>query len=260
MNEARETYLKNYSAVGKIDQMLLHWDLSYKSWRWWHAPTRHAKAIAMSMAYSSYLQCAKGTVDPEWKVTPVSKPRFCQKMSLQMVQYKSSNLHYPGDEKMRNTTTQMKKRKRGTSEVGVIQCEDHVKRVSYAQYLDEKQPRGAKKTRICARNMMLLKGHLISMKRVHPSSCQMCGKKTYMEFQVCKKRVCFKSGKNMTSLSCSIDFHDDLMYGLGFMDCVELFGVKKSQFNKANAAEVKKNKIHMKKRMTKYEEDTEDTD
>ncbi len=62
-NETRETYLKNYIAVDKIDQMLLGWDLSYRSWRWWHAPTRHAKAIAMSMAYSLYLQCAKGTVD-----------------------------------------------------------------------------------------------------------------------------------------------------------------------------------------------------
>ncbi len=60
----------------------------------------------------------------------------------------------------------------------------------------------------------------------------------------------------MTSFSCCIDFHDDLMYGLGFMDRVELFGVKKSQFKKANSAEkVKKNKIHMKKWMTKYEED-----
>ncbi len=45
------------------------------------------------------------------------------------------------------------------------------------------------------------------------------------------------------------------MYGLGYMDRVELCGVKKSQFKKANAAEVKKNKIHMKKWMTKYEED-----
>ena len=81
-----------------------------------------------------------------------------------------------------------------------------------------------------------------------------------MECQICKKHVCFKSGKNMTSLSCCIDFHDHLMYGLGFMDRVELFCVKKSQFKKANAAEVKKNKIHMKKWMTKYEEDMGDTD
>ena len=104
MNEAQETYLKNYSAVDKIDQMLLEWDLNYRLWRWWHAPTRHVKAIAMSMAYSLYLQCAKDTVDPEWKVTPVSGPRFLQRMSLQMVQYKYSNLLYPGDEKMHKNT------------------------------------------------------------------------------------------------------------------------------------------------------------
>ncbi len=61
-----------------------------------------------------------------------------------MVQYKSSNLYYPGDEKMRKNT-QMKKRNRGTIEVGVIKCDDHIKRVSYLQYLDEKKPRGAKK-------------------------------------------------------------------------------------------------------------------
>ncbi len=45
MNEAHETYLKNYIAIDKIDQMLLGQNLSYKSWRWWHAPTRHAKSI-----------------------------------------------------------------------------------------------------------------------------------------------------------------------------------------------------------------------
>jgi hypothetical protein len=104
MNEAQETYLKN--------QILLGWDLSYRSWRWWHALTRHAKAIAMSMAYSLYLQCAEGTVNPEWKVTPVSGPRFWQRMSLQMVQYKSSNLHYPGNEKMCNHYLGEKKKAR----------------------------------------------------------------------------------------------------------------------------------------------------
>jgi hypothetical protein len=98
--------------------MLLGWDLTYRSWRSWHAPTRHAKAIAMSMAYSLYLQHAKGTVDPEWKVTPVSGPRFWQMMSLQMVQYKSSVLQYLGDEKMCKNT-QMNKKKRGTSDIGL---------------------------------------------------------------------------------------------------------------------------------------------
>ncbi len=49
--------------------------------------------------------------------------------------------------------------------------------VTIISYIDEKKPRGAKKTRLCAGNMMLLKEHLNSMKRVHLASCQMCGKK-----------------------------------------------------------------------------------
>jgi hypothetical protein len=64
----------------------------------------------------------------------------------------------------------------------------------------------------------------------------------------------------MSSLSCCIDIHDDLMYRQGFIDHVELFGGKKSQFKKANAVEVRKNKIHMKMLMTKYEEDIGDMD
>jgi hypothetical protein len=144
MNEEQESYLKNYSAVDKIDQMLLGWDFTYRSWRWWHAPTRHAKAIAMSMAYSLYLQSAKGTVDPEWKVTPVSGPRFQQKMSLQIIQYKCSNVHYQGDEKMLKNT-QMNKKKRGTSDIGLIECGDHIKRVSYSLYLDEKKHKEEKR-------------------------------------------------------------------------------------------------------------------
>jgi hypothetical protein len=64
----------------------------------------------------------------------------------------------------------------------------------------------------------------------------------------------------MSSLSCCIDFHEDLMHGQGFMDCVELFGVKKSQFKKANAMAARKNEIHMKKLMIKYEEDLGDMD
>ena len=76
MNEARETYLKTYSAVDKIDQMLLEWNLKYVTWKWWHAPLRHGKAIAMSMAYSLHKLCAEGDVDPEWKVPVISGPKF----------------------------------------------------------------------------------------------------------------------------------------------------------------------------------------
>jgi len=197
----------------------LGWDVTYKSWRWWHAPTRHAKAIAMSMAYSLYLHCAKGSVDPDWKVVAVS---------VQMVQYRASNMQYPGDSKMQKAT-QTNKRKRGVVDESLVECDDHIKRVSYSQYLDEKQPRKGKVSRFCADNMTLLKKHLSSMKKVQGASCSYCGKLTYMECQLCQKHVYFKSGKGMNMLSCCFDFHDDLKYVLGVMDRVEFFGVQKSK-------------------------------
>ncbi len=96
---------------------------------------------------------------------------------------------------------------------------------------------------LCADYLTLLKKHLSSMKKVHGASCSMCGKLKYMECQLCQKHVCFRSGKGVKTLSCCIDFHDDLKYGLGVMDRVELFGVQKSKFKKAPAPEVRKRPI-----------------
>jgi hypothetical protein len=50
--------------------------------------------------------------------------------------------------------TQVNKHKVVIREIGLVECEDHVKRVSYSQYLDEKKPCG-RKTRLCADNMMM---------------------------------------------------------------------------------------------------------
>ena len=117
-NEARETYLKTYSAEDKIDQMLLGWDVSYCSWKWWHTPTRHAQAIAMSMAYSIYVQCSEGDVDPNWKVMLISATKFRQRLLSQMVNYKASDLMYPGDDKMCGATH---KNKQGMEQMKLLQ-------------------------------------------------------------------------------------------------------------------------------------------
>jgi hypothetical protein len=82
-------------------------------------------------------------VYPEWKVTLVSGPMFWQRMSLQMVQYKCSNLQYPGNEMRKKT--QMNKKKHGTSDIGLIECNNNIKRVSYLLYLDEKNHKEEKR-------------------------------------------------------------------------------------------------------------------
>ena len=77
-----------------------------------------------------YLQCAEGSVDFDWKVVAVSGPRFQQKMSLQMVQYRSSSLQYPGDAKMQKAT-QINMKKQGIDEEALVKCDNHIKKVSY---------------------------------------------------------------------------------------------------------------------------------
>ncbi len=173
MNEVHETYLKTYSANDKIDQMLLGWDVRYKSWRWWHAPRRHAKAIAMSMAYSLYLQCAEGSVDSDWKVccnfrTKVLTEDFSSDGTVQVIKLAVSR----GCKDAK--ATQINRKKQGIEEEALVECEDHIKRVSYSQYLDEKQPHKGKESRLCVDNLTLLKKHINSMKKVHSASCNMC--------------------------------------------------------------------------------------
>ncbi len=106
---------------------------------------RHAIVIAMCMAYSLYLQCLEGGIDPNWKVALVPGQRFWQKLSHQMEQYKSSKLQYPRDAKMLKAT-QMSKNRHGTSEISPVECDYDIKRVSYSQYFDEKVKYGGKKT------------------------------------------------------------------------------------------------------------------
>ena len=257
MNEARDTYLKTYSAVDKIDQTLLNYNINYRSWKWWHAPMRHAKAIAMSMAYNIYVQCCEGGVDPEWKMKAVTSTRFKQELSLQMVTYKAWNKKYPGDEMMRGAT-QQKKNKRGgdnNDEVSLVRCNDREVRVSYEQFEKEKkQVRNGKKPRLCSGDLDLLKEHIQSMKKVHPAACGYCGKKTVMKCGICDVHLCLKEGTKITTISCPFDFHNDRLYGLGYKDRIELFcGSKNARgFKKPSEKDMTGNKNHMKDLIEKY--------
>ena len=64
----------------------------------------------------------------------------------------------------------------------------------------------------------------------------------------------------MTTLSCSIDLHDDYYFGLTLDDRVHLFGEIKSKFKKATASEIKKNAAHIKKLRKKFMDDMENDD
>ena len=256
MNEGRELYLKLYGAVDKIDQLLNNWGINYICWRWWHAPMRHGKGLALCMAWQMYLECTSGSVDPDWKVDePLSSPDFRQKMGEQMCKYRAINCSYPGDQFLRNNTrltVARRKRMEGALDV----CADGEKRVSYNQYLDAKRPRGkGRSARLCGDNLDLLKEHLNSFEKVSRAKCQVCGKDAFWRCFKCKKHCCFKGKSSMTSVSCCLDFHNDDYFGLVQEDRTDLFGEQKTKFKKASASNIKKNKAHILKLKRKYAED-----
>ena len=92
MNEGRELYLKTYSGVDKIDQLLKEWGCKMRTFRWWRAPEMHMKAIVGVMAYSIYEQCAQGGVDGDWKLDKyMSHPEFKRVLECQMCEHKASS-------------------------------------------------------------------------------------------------------------------------------------------------------------------------
>ena len=88
-----------YGGVDKLDQMLEEWNLRYITWRWWHAPMQHGKAIAHTQAWQIYKDCASGCVREEWKVDkPMSCPMFRQRLAEQQTKYTCLDNKYPGDD------------------------------------------------------------------------------------------------------------------------------------------------------------------
>ena len=67
----------------------------------------HAKALAVTVAYDIYKECADGLMRAgEWKLDScVSFHRFREKLAFQMLEYNPKNLKYPGDERFRAVTS-----------------------------------------------------------------------------------------------------------------------------------------------------------
>jgi len=84
----------------------------YRSWKYWHAPMIHAKALAVVTACDMYLECAEGNLNEEWKTNPVDFHRFREKLGMQMMRYDPRNRQYIGEEKFRVCTQQNKARRR----------------------------------------------------------------------------------------------------------------------------------------------------
>ena len=66
MNDSRSLYLATYFRIDVIDHLIQNARIFYRSWKYWHSPMLHGKALAVVVAYDMYLEVAEGELDPDW--------------------------------------------------------------------------------------------------------------------------------------------------------------------------------------------------
>jgi hypothetical protein len=117
MNDARTLYLGSYHRIDCIDHLIQNARIFYWSWKYWHSPVLHGKALAVVVPYDMYLECCEGKLNAEWKIEkPFNFSRFREKLSEQMLAYKPIDRIYPGDQNMRVSTKQSSSH-RGTTTI-----------------------------------------------------------------------------------------------------------------------------------------------
>lgn len=107
MNESRQLCLGSHGVIDVLDHLIEHGDLFHRSWKHWHVPTVHCKAMIAAAACDIHLECCEGNSSEDWKVTkPVSFHRFHEKLAKQQLRHDPRHRNCPGDEFFRVSTQQ----------------------------------------------------------------------------------------------------------------------------------------------------------
>ena len=175
-NAARLLYLKSYSRIDSMDHLIKNCKMKYRTWKYWHSPANHAKALATCVAYDMYLECCEGELDDAWKNDdPADFHTFRDILSRQMLAYDPRNQVYPGDEKMR-AVTEMNKKRRAQHKI----VRDGSKSATPEQF------RAAKRTKRFPADLQKYEKHLQKLTSTkHAVKCFVCGENTYKKCGVC---------------------------------------------------------------------------
>ena len=201
MNHARQLYLATYGVIDTIDQAIKASRLFYCSWKYWHSPMLHAKAMIWAVAYSLYEECSEGMINLDWKVTnKVDFWTFRDVGSEQLLAYNPKKRKFIGDKMMRvssqQNTKQRTKMLRSLCRKNALNGVVHVTR---DQFHTEKVGRRLTSSRLCG-SLDQLNNHITSIQKLHnPVICEVCGKKTYSKCGLCNKGLHFfvSRGKNL---------------------------------------------------------------
>ena len=226
MNQSRETYLETYGGADHVDHEIEIANIFFVSWKYWHAPFRHAIAMAVVFARHLYMDCATGAVDTAWRIPQKDLPTsldFRLDLSKQMLEYRPRYRLYPGDERMRVATQQHVERRTDSGK-------KRAKRNNSAREGSDRLPTidcilKLRKSRLCNQNYDQLKKHFKSVKRkaTNSSKCVVCGKLSWHECGKCGQTVHVMDPNGAKQFGpgncrCFLLLHDETFCGLARCD------------------------------------------
>ena len=253
MNPARELYLGTYSCIDSINHLIKNCHIGYRSWKYWHAPMNHGKALVVVIAYDIYLDLAEGKVDPEWKVeNPIDFWTFRDILSTQSLEYSPLLRKYLGDESFRVCTKQTQAQ-RQASVAGCTNGTSGNKRgrkkkgdddgAEFIQAFKKAKTGRGSKSRLCG-DLEKLNYHMNNVESgiKHPHACVVCGEACYSKCNICGVYVHHNvacglcKGKN-----CFFQYHDDGCFGVLKCDH-ELANINKADWKAPTAQQLKRNR------------------
>ncbi|CAB9507864.1 expressed unknown protein [Seminavis robusta] len=214
----------------------------------------HAKAMAVVVAYDIYLEACEGKLQglADCRLNkPVSFYRFREKLAKQMLEYAPRHCRYLGDEKMRDTTSTPKakrKRSRSPQRNNNRPADDELTTASGVS-LDTFSSNNHG-DRLCGFITPLLEHYesCNTMANKKKLNCVFCGKPAYQYCELCGKAVHKhpqeKIGNGRTS--CFLHYHNTAAMGLA-RDDWKITGKRLKDWSYPTATEFEDNEQQMKR-------------
>lgn len=181
----------------------------------------HAKALAVTVAYDMYLECAEGSLSNEWKQEkPVDFYTFREKLAKQMVLYSPLDRKYPGDEKFRVATRQPKKKRKFANVASEINSSAASAATTTSNRTTiTREGIVAQHKRLCG-DLTFLYAHVQSVKPTDSSGriCVVCGKRCYSVCVSCGEAMHRFPSKKSTEVPCFYHHHNTSFFGLSKRD------------------------------------------
>ena len=218
-----------------------------RSWKYWHSAMNHGKGFGIAISYDVCLECATGSVNPDWKIDkPIDFYRWREKLAMQKLKCDPKKLKYPGDFALRNST-QVPRRNRSPPRrpaVAASSSDESIAGSTCSGVSKDTLVEELDSGRLCG-HMGDLCRHIQSVQSLPNKGhlqCVVCGKQAHQICGVCKMAMHYTKPpkENPDYVPCFFKKHDIGYLGLA-RDDFKITGKRKKDWEMASPTEYARN-------------------